>query len=75
MTIATDLLAIAAKLTPAQRRAVLAGKIGNGFDQGRGYWPLRNALLDKGLFTIANHRLVPAALGRDLRAHLLETQA
>lgn len=74
MTNATDFAAIAAKLTPAQRRAVLAGKIGNGFDQGRGYWPLRHALLDKGLFTVANHRLALSLLGRELQAYILGAQ-
>lgn len=41
----TDPSNIAAKLTEPQRRAILAGSV----REGRGYWPLYNTLVDKGL--------------------------
>jgi hypothetical protein len=61
-----DLATIAAKLTPAQRRTVLAG----GLTYGPGYWPLRNALHDKGLLTTARNQPVLTPLGHKLRAHI-----
>lgn len=65
---APDLAAIAAKLTPAQRRTVLAGEL----VYGPGYWPLRHALMDKGLVTVANQHAVLSQLGRQLRTYLRE---
>lgn len=64
MDISPDQLAqIAQQLTPAQRRAVLAG----GPTFGRGYWPLSAALHDKGLLAPAclSHQL--SDLGRAVR--------
>ncbi len=63
--------AVCAKLTVAQTRAVLRGTIGpNQWDRGPGYWPLRSALWDKGLFTTANLRDVLTPLGQAAQAHL-----
>lgn len=69
--VGSDLDVTIAKLTPAQRRAVLAGKVGNGFQRGPGYWPLRNALLDKKLFTLGGFKLVLTERGRQVQAVLL----
>lgn len=67
MYIAPDHLAlIAAKLTPAQRRAVLAG----GPAMGPGFWPLRAALRHKGLLAPAFHSNALSELGIAVRAHL-----
>jgi hypothetical protein len=67
MHIAPDhLAAIADKLTPAQRRAVLAG----GPRVGRGYWPLRAAMRQLGLLDPAFSSNTLSPLGRALRAHL-----
>jgi len=60
--------AAAAKLTPAQHRAVLAGRI----DVLRGYWPLWNALNRKQLFTRANGRDVLTDFGRAVQRELME---
>lgn len=70
MTASPNLSEIAAKLTPAQHRAVLAG----GPSQGRGYWSVLNALLDKRIMTSAARRYVLSPLGKDLQAHLQEAQ-
>jgi hypothetical protein len=57
-----------AKLTPAQHRAVLAGRI----DTLRGYWPLWNALNRKKLFTRANGSDVLTEFGRAVQRELME---
>lgn len=63
--------AVAAKLTAAQRGAVLRGTIGpNQWDRGPGYWPLRSALTAKGLFTTAQLRDVLTPLGKAVQVHL-----
>jgi hypothetical protein len=41
---------IAKKLTKAQRRAVMKGIV----PCGRGYWPLRHAMLGKGLINLTD---------------------
>lgn len=64
----------AAKLTPAQHRAVLAGRTGNGVDRGRGYWPLWNSLNAKKLFTRADGRDVLTEFGRAVQRELLEQE-
>ena len=51
-------------LTSAQYRAVRVG----GLMMGRGYWPLRNALIDKGLMFTANLQPVLTPLGNAVRA-------
>lgn len=51
-------------LTPAQYRVMRAG----GLTMKPGYWPLRAALIDKGLMTTANRELVLTPLGHALRA-------
>lgn len=51
-------------LTPAQYRAMRAG----GLAMKPGYWPLRTALIGKGLMTTANRELVLTPLGHALRA-------
>ena len=58
----------ARKLTPAQHRAVLAGRIGNL----RGYWGLWNALNAKQLFTRADGRDVLTDFGRAVQRVLIE---
>jgi len=55
------------RLTPAQYRAVRSGSL----MRGRGYWPLKQALVDKKLFTSANGRDVLTPLGQTLRERLL----
>ncbi len=50
-------------LTPAQYRAVRAGALA----RGRGYWPLRDALWAKGLFTTANRADVLTPLGIEMQ--------
>ena len=60
----------AAKLTPAQHRAVLAGRI----DRGRGYWPLWNALGSKQLFTRANGCDVLTEFGQAVQRELMEQE-
>lgn len=47
-------------LTAAQRRTVRAGRL----DMQPGYWPLRTALIGKGLMTTANRLPVLTPLGR-----------
>jgi hypothetical protein len=64
----------AAKLTPAQQRAVLAGRIGDGAGRGRGYWPLWNALNSKRLFTRANGCDVLTDFGRAVQRELIEQE-
>lgn len=71
MNAAPDLDAIAAKLTAAQHRAVLAG----GPKYGPGYWPLLSALVDKGLVGSAGFRYVLTPLGQRLQRHLQEAKA
>ena len=46
-------------LTDAQRRTVRTGRLG----MQPGYWPLRNALIDKGLMTTANRLPVLTPFG------------
>ena len=58
----------ASKLTPAQHRAVLAGRI----DALRGYWSLWNALNRKQLFTRANGRDVLTDFGRAVQRELMD---
>jgi len=53
-------------LTDAQWRAVLCGEI----PMGSGYWPLREALVAKKLFTIANRIPVRTAWGTTVRQYL-----
>jgi hypothetical protein len=65
-----DLAAIAAKLTPAQHRAVLAG----GPQYGPGYWPLLSAMVDKGLVISAGRQYVLSALGHKVQAFLTEAK-
>ena len=62
-----DIAAIVAKLTPAQRRAVLTGEA-----LGGGMWAVRNALARKGLFTSMPFRITP--LGEQVRAALAGEQ-
>jgi len=50
-------------LTSAQRNAVRTGAL----TRGRGYWPLRDALWAKGLFTTANREDVLTPLGIELQ--------
>jgi hypothetical protein len=69
MNAAPDLDAIAAKLTAAQHRAVLAGG-----PNGPGYWPLLSALVDKGLVGSAGYRYVLTPLGQRLQRHLQEAR-
>lgn len=69
MTPDTDAAVIAAKLTEAQRRAVLKLIV----PDGGGKWPARHALVDKGLMTgFPNYSFTP--LARQVRAHLLGEQ-
>lgn len=63
----------AAALTPAQHRAVLAGRIGDhGGNRGRGYWPLWSALNRKGLFTRAGGKDVLTEFGRAVQRELMD---
>ena len=56
---------IAAGLTKAQRRTVLAGRL----YFGRGYWPLYHSLIEKGLVQISfGHPLTP--IGHQVRTIL-----
>lgn len=58
---------IARGLTKAQRRSVLAGRV----SYGSGYWPLYNAMRDKGLITnMMGNTLTP--LGLAVRNHIQE---
>lgn len=59
------------RLTQAQRRAVLSGTI----RQGPGYWPLHNALIDKGLFASANRIPVLTAWGKRIQQLLKDEGA
>jgi len=63
---AADVAAAVARLTPAQRRTLLAGELRTG----PGYWPLRTALIDKGLMTTAQRVPVFTAFGRAVQAEL-----
>jgi len=56
---------IAAKLTAAQRRVVLSGRV----PYGKGYWALSNALIAKGLVS-AKPRDAATPLGLAVRAVL-----
>lgn len=65
---------IARQLTVAQRRAVRNGQIGkgsNGTDRSHGYWPLREGLTARGLFTTANLRDVLTPLGKAVQRLLV----
>lgn len=64
----------AARLTASQRHAVLAGRIGSGVGRGRGYWPLKHALMDKQLFTVANGCDVLTAWGQMVQRVLIEQE-
>lgn len=63
-------------LTPAQRNAILHGTVGGplGFVEGRGYWPLRNGLIARGLMTTANRIPVLTNFGRAVQAELQKEQ-
>jgi hypothetical protein len=68
---APDIAILAARLTPAQRRAVLRGRPENELgNRGRGYWSLTNALIDKGLLHRAGYRYVLTPIGQQLQASL-----
>lgn len=58
--------ALVGTLTMAQRRAVRTGRL----VRGRGYWPLRHALWEKGLFTTAALTDVLTPLGHEVQAEL-----
>jgi hypothetical protein len=60
---------IAAKLTAAQRRTMRDTRDVLFTRDGRGIWPLRNALVDKGLAD-ARYPLTP--LGQSVAAYLKE---
>lgn len=57
-------------LTTAQRRTIAAGEL----RYGPGYWPLRSALVDKGLMITANREPVLTPFGRAVRAALRSDQ-
>lgn len=68
MTQPTTVEKLAASLSEAQRRAILSGRQ----PDGRGKWPARNALIDKGLAHSYPWRLTE--LGWSVRAHLTKSE-
>lgn len=61
-----DIEAALRTMTDAQRRTVHAGVL----DMRPGYWPLRSALIDKGLMTTANRLPVLTPFGRAVQARI-----
>jgi hypothetical protein len=61
-----DVAAAVKSLTAAQRRAVSAGAL----RYGRGYWPLRNGLIERSLMTTANRIPVLTPFGRAVQVEL-----
>jgi len=61
-----DIEAALRTLTAAQRRTVRAGTL----DMRPGYWPLRAALIDKGMMTTANRLPVLTPFGRAVQARI-----
>ncbi len=66
MTTPDEIAAIARKLTAAQRRTILQQRE----PDGAGKWPLRHALVAKGLTVAWPHSWTLTRLGQQVRAYL-----